>query len=384
MKKKNYTFHEDFSGAGMVRAGLGSAWECLRACDIDRKKCSSYRQNYGEKHLFHCDIKAVSIADAKPAQLAWASFPCQDTSLAGGYAGLAGERSGTFWSWWRIVEGMKNAGKPYELVCIENVRGLLTSNAGTDFAAIGEALAKAGYVFGAAVVDAAHFLPHSRDRLFIVGILNGHSLIKKISSEAPVDTWHPNSMKKAYEHLTAKAKKSWFWLNLQPPKVSPKALNDIIGDNPEGVEWHTTEETQRLISMMSAENRRKLNEQKKKKRRVVGMLYKRMRNGEQRAEVRFDGIAGCLRTAGGGSSRQIVVVVKNGKVRTRLLAPREAAKLMGLPNSYRLPEKYNDAYRLCGDGVAVPVVRFLARTVFEPILDSIDKNRATSAIKKLA
>ncbi len=385
MKKKRYTFHEDFSGAGMVRAGLGSRWECLRACDIDKKKCLSYRQNFGEKHLLHGDIQNIRVADSNPAQLAWASFPCQDTSLAGGYAGLAGERSGTFWSWWRVVEGMKNAGKPYNIVCIENVRGLLTSNAGTDFAAIGEALAKAGYVFGAVVVDAAHFLPHSRDRLFIIGILNGHNMVEKISSEAPVDIWHPQSMRKAYEHLTEKAKKNWFWLNPKRPNSSPKSLNDIISDVPDGVEWHTVKQTQRLISMMSAENRRKLNEQKKKKKRVVGMLYKRMRNGEQRAEVRFDGIAGCLRTAGGGSSRQIVVVVNKGKVRTRLLAPREAAKLMGLPNSYRLPEKYNDAYRLCGDGVAVPVVRFLARRVFEPVLDKISKeNRVISLPRKVA
>lgn len=368
----------------MVRAGLGSKWECLRACDIDMKKCASYRQNYGANHLFQGDIKNVKISTAPSAQLAWASFPCQDTSLAGGYAGLAGERSGTFWSWWRIVEGMKNAGKPYDIICIENVRGLLTSNAGTDFAAIGEALAKAGYVFGAVVVDAARFLPQSRDRLFIIGILSGHDAVSKISSNAPIDIWHPSSMRKAYDHLTEKAKKNWFWLNPKPPRSSPKSLDKIISDNPEGVIWHTTQQTQRLISMMSKENRRKLNEQKKKKKRIVGMLYKRMRNGEQRAEVRFDGVAGCLRTAGGGSSRQIVMVVKNGKVRTRLLAPREAAKLMGLPNSYRLPEKYNDAYRLCGDGVAVPVVRFLARKVFEPVLNNIAKDINSITVRRKA
>lgn len=182
-------------------------------------------------------------------------------------------------------------------------------------------------------------------------------------------------MKQAHEHLTNKAKKSWFWLNPKRPNSKPKLLNDIIGDDPEGVRWHTVRETKRLISMMSPENRRKLNEQKKKKRRIVGMLYKRMRNGQQRAEIRFDGVAGCLRTARGGSSRQTVFVIKNGKVRSRLLAPREAACLMGLPNTYKLPSKYNDAYHLCGDGVAVPVVRFLARRIFEPVLDKISEEK---------
>ena len=136
----------------MVRIGLGSSWQCVRACDIDAKKCASYRENFGREHLIEGDIGKVSVISSKPARLAWASFPCQDTSLAGGYAGLAGERSGTFWLWWRLVEGMANAGKPYDILCIENVRGLLTSNAGTDFAAICESLTKLGYSIGAAVI----------------------------------------------------------------------------------------------------------------------------------------------------------------------------------------------------------------------------------------
>jgi DNA (cytosine-5)-methyltransferase 1 len=105
---------------------------------------------------------------------------------------------------------------------------------------------------------------------------------------------------------------------------------------------------------------------------MVGSVYKRTRveNGvkRQRAEVRFDDVAGCLRTPAGGSSRQTIVVVDGPLVRSRLLSPREAARLMGLPDGYRLPSGYNDAYHLAGDGVAVPVVRFLARTLFEPIL----------------
>ncbi len=105
----------------------------------------------------------------------------------------------------------------------------------------------------------------------------------------------------------------------------------------------------------------------------VGTVYRRTRPQDdgtkaQRAEVRFDEVAGCLRTPGGGSSRQIIMVVEGKKVRTRLLSPREAARLMGLPEDYPLPERYNDAYRLIGDGVAVPVVFWLSRTILEPSL----------------
>lgn len=373
-----YTFHEDFSGAGMARIGLGQDWRCLRACDIDTKKCRAYRDNFGNSHLHEGDIGEVKVASAPPAQLAWASFPCQDTSLAGGYSGLAGKRSGTFWAWYRIVEGMKAAGKPYDIVCIENVRGLLTSNGGTDFAAICEALTKEGYIFGAVVINASLFLPHSRERLFIIGIRGDKELVDGISSNKPVPLWHPQSMQTAYEHLGKKARQHWFWLNPGLSYVQKPTLEEIISDEPEGVVWHTPAETKRLISMMSSENLRKLKEQKDKGSRVIGMLYRRTREGQQRAEVRFDGIAGCLRTATGGSSRQTVMIVHGKSVRSRLLAPREAARLMGLPDSYKLPAKYNDAYHLCGDGVAVPVVRFLAETVFEPILDKIAAETSSS------
>ena len=85
--------------------------------------------------------------------------------------------------------------------------------------------------------------------------------------------------------------------------------------------------------------------------------------------MRFDGLAGCLRTPRGGSSRQVIAVAQDGQVRTRLLTPREAARLMGLPESYRLPGAATSALQVAGDGVAVPVVRWLAQELLEPLLD---------------
>lgn len=106
---------------------------------------------------------------------------------------------------------------------------------------------------------------------------------------------------------------------------------------------------------------------------MVGGVYKRTRKDDcglrvQRAEVRFDGVSGCLRTPVGGSSRQSIMIVEGDAVRSRLLAPREAARLMGLPDTYKLPQNYNEAYHLAGDGVVVPVVRFLAAHLLEPLL----------------
>jgi len=109
---------------------------------------------------------------------------------------------------------------------------------------------------------------------------------------------------------------------------------------------------------------------------MVGGVYRRTRFDEngmklQRAEVRFDDVAGCLRTPAGGSSRQTILVVDGKSIRSRLLSSRETARLMGLADDYKLPKNYNEAYHLTGDGVAVPVVRHLATHLFEPLLGKL-------------
>jgi DNA (cytosine-5)-methyltransferase 1 len=116
---------------------------------------------------------------------------------------------------------------------------------------------------------------------------------------------------------------------------------------------------------------------------MVGTIYKRTRHDAlgqkvQRAEVRFDDIAGCLRTPSGGSSRQTILVVDGNTVKSRLISTRETARLMGLPEDYCLPENYNEAYHLTGDGVVAPVVRHLAEQLFEPLLQATKWRRAVA------
>jgi len=158
-----------------------------------------------------------------------------------------------------------------------------------------------------------------------------------------------------------------------------------VEDVPQGVAWHTPAETRRLLDMMNPLNLAKVEAAQKAGSRQVGTIYKRTRadgpNGKrtQRAEIRFDDVAGCLRTPVGGSSRQIIMVIDGSQIRSRLLSPREAARLMGLPDTYTLPKNYNDAYHLAGDGLAVPVVRFLAEHLLEPLLAA-----AQATLKKAA
>jgi DNA (cytosine-5)-methyltransferase 1 len=374
MSKSHRLWYEFFAGGGMARIGLGSAWKCTFANDICEKKASAYRSFFGPSpELRVTDVGKLRTKDLPGApDLVWASFPCQDLSLAGNGAGLNGERSGTFRPFWQLVSGMVGEGRAPRLVVLENVTGALTSHAGSDFASIVQALVKAGYRVGALVINAAYFLPQSRPRLFVVG-LNGQAPIpSKLMSIAPSEPWHTNSLIKAYEKLPNQLVQNWVWWALPTPKASIPTLASLIEDRPTGIEWNSEEETRRLLRLMTAIHRKKVGNALRVESHHVGTIYRRTRpdkNGvmAQRAEVRFDGISGCLRTPVGGSSRQTIIIVENGRVRTRLLSTREAARLMGVPDSYPLPSGYNDAYHLFGDGVAVPVVTWLENHLLWPL-----------------
>ena len=370
-----HTYYDFFAGGGMAGFGLGSEWQCLFANDIDAKKAASYRANHhGGKELLLKDVATVT-PDEIPgtADLVWASFPCQDLSLAGKGAGLAGKRSGMFKPFWQLVRDLHAEGRGPKMVAVENVYGAITSNGGRDFATLAASFSGLGYRFGAVVVDAVHFLPQSRPRFFIIGIRGDLRIPDGCTQDAPSSVWHPPALIEGHNLLSAAAKARWVWWNLPVPQMRETNLSGLIEDHPQGVKWHTKAETKYLLDMMTDLNRKKVEAAMLLGTKVVGTIYRRTRpdvNGikRQRAEVRFDEVAGCLRTPGGGSSRQTIMIIEGTKVRSRLLSPREAAALMGLPNTYELPVRYNDAYKLAGDGVAVPVVRFLAASVFQPVL----------------
>jgi DNA (cytosine-5)-methyltransferase 1 len=371
------SFYEFFAGAGMARAGLGENWNCLFANEFDVKKTEAYKKYWPTRDVLKIgDIGKLTSSDIPgKADLAWASFPCQDLSLAGAGAGLNGERSGTFWPFWRLMQTLTEEGRAPRIIVVENVCGALTSHDGKDFAAICSSFAKAGYRFGALIVDAVHFVPQSRPRLFIIGLRSNVALPAGLASDDPTRSslWRPLGLLNAFERLPPNVRETWIWWNLPAPPPRNVALSDLIEEKPVGVEWRTASETAKLLGMMSGINREKLDKAQGAGRRIVGAVYKRTRVDEagrktQRAEIRFDDIAGCLRTPAGGSSRQTIVVVDGKNVRSRLISPRETARLMGLPDDYGLPANYNEAYHLTGDGVAVPVVRHLAEHIFEPLL----------------
>ena len=149
-------------------------------------------------------------------------------------------------------------------------------------------------------------------------------------------------------------------------------MADVVDRKPD-TSWHSDSKVDALLDMMSEPSAARIAQARRSGKREIGLLYKRGRPDEtgkirQRAEVRFDGIAGCLRTPAGGSSRQTIMFVKGNSVKARLLSSKEASRLMGLPESYQMPAHYNSAYKVAGGGVVVPIVSYLDEMLFQPML----------------
>lgn len=367
-------FLEFFAGGGMARLGLGSNWQCLMANEWSEKKANAYKANFKPcPELVVDDVANLRTSQIPTgAALAWASFPCQDLSLAGNGHGLRGKRSGSFWPFWKIITNLKQEKRQIPIIVIENVTGALISNKGKDFIELANALTKNDYSFGPLVINASSFLPQSRPRLFILAVSKDVNIPDGIRLNIPSDSWHTKQIIRAYNSIGTSLQERWIWWCMPTPYFRKQTLIDIVENNPSDVPWHSTSETERLLNMMTKTNFKKVESAQKSKKKTVGTLYKRTRkdkNGcsSQRAEVRFDQISGCLRTPVGGSSRQIIMVVEKGEIKTRLMSAREAARLMGLDDSYILPDKYNEAYHLVGDGLAVPAVSWLEEHLISPL-----------------
>jgi DNA (cytosine-5)-methyltransferase 1 len=374
------TYYEFFAGGGMARVGLGDGWTPLFANDFDALKVRTYADNFGAAHLKVGDIWDLTPLDLPGrANLAWASSPCQDLSLAGQRKGLAGARSSAFWGFWRLMQGLESEGRAPKCIVIENVVGLLTSHGGADFTALCQAMADLGYDVGAVELDAERFTAQSRPRLFIIAERRGDRAYlgqwtrtnAQPQGPGPTLPFHTRRIFAAYERLPLPLRAKWIWWWMRPPPKRNATLESVLEPD-DRVPWWSDTERDRLLAALNPQHRDRLRGLQASGERHVGAVYRRMRVEEgvrvQRAEVRFDGLAGCLRTPGGGSSRQFLVVVEGASVRARQLTAREGARLMGLPDSYRLPKGPTAAFHVIGDGVAPPAVRHLAVQLLEPLL----------------
>lgn len=346
-----WKMHEFFAGSGLVAYGLKGMFSPVWANDISEQKATVYESNFGCNHFKLGDIKNIDGKTLPYAHLSWASFPCQDLSLAGSIGGIHASRSGLVWEWLRVLDEMPQ--KP-RILLLENVTGLLSTNNGDNYRVLHNALVERGFDCGAIVLNASHFVPQSRPRVFIIAVQHGCNVPSDLISDGPC--WLHN---KAATDLGCSLP-GWIWWHTDKPSHRSKNLKDIVEP---GIPFNKDS----VLRLVPERHQAKLNEHNT----VYATGYRRTRNGQQQLELRFDGIAGCLRTPEGGSSKQYLVVKENGETHARLLTVREAARLMGAPDDFILPGSYNDGYKAMGDAVAMPVAQFIGERFLTKIAEAV-------------
>lgn len=337
--KGNYPFHEFFAGSGLVGCGLSGSFTSVWANDVSERKAQVYRANLDSSVLHVGDIASVNGADMPVAFLSWASFPCQDLSLAGNIEGIYSERSGLVWQWLRVLDEQAEAAP--RVICLENVSGLVSAHGGEDYRHLHQALVSRGYAVGAVLINASRFVPQSRPRVFVIGTKG--QIPQDLVGHGP--GWaHTSALQRLASSIDG-----FVWWNLPELEERTATIDDLI-------EKQIPYDRDEIAALIPEKHVRKLEESG----REFATGYRRTRSGKQVLEIRCDGVAGCLRTPAGGSSRQYLVQRGEDGLHVRLLTTREVARLMGAPDSFELPGTYNDGYYAMGDAVAVPVARFLS------------------------
>ncbi len=365
------TFAEFFAGIGLMRMALEhQGWIIVYANDIDAKKYEMYRGQFpdADSHFELGDIHKIRGNSIPTVTLATASFPCNDLSLAGAREGLKGKQSSAFWGFIQIIEEME-CNRPL-IILLENVIGFLTSHGGLDFYGAITALNKLGYSVDAFVIDALSFVPQSRQRLFVVGIKGDYSNHR-----------HKTKLESIRESVLRPKKLTEFivthpnilWNIRELPDISSRRSNiqNILDDLSEDAsEWWSSDRTDYLLNQMSIRHRQIADKMITGEEWSYGTIFRRIRNKQSMAELRTDGIAGCLRTPRGGSGRQILFKAGHGKYFARLLTPRECSRLMGA-SDYHIDVPLNQALFGFGDAVCVPVIEWIAQHYLNPIVNEL-------------
>ncbi len=376
--ERSRTFCEFFAGIGLVRCGLEqSGWECVYANDNDRLKQEQYEARFGTEHFHLSDVfDTAAIVERLPGSvdLVTASFPCVDLSLAGHWRGIEGKHSSAVFGFLKCLEEIKRP----PLLLLENVVGLLSSKKGGDFARLTHLLAESGYWLDAFRLDARYFVPQSRPRIFIVGIHDSVIAACPYPTSTQEFSLGDNNWERGLRACPELRPKrlvdlmlhnelptGWFCSDLCEPDVDRALLTSCI-DMDESEDWWSEEQVAKHYEMMSDAHREEVDHFLISPDTKVGTIYRRKRHGKTRAETRFDGIAGCLRTPKGGSARQIVVVVSAGHLRMRWMSPREYSRLQGA-GDFPLVGRVNQQLFGFGDAVCVPAIKWIDDHLLTPL-----------------
>ncbi len=372
-------FIELFAGIGLIHEALRSlGWEAALANDNDPRKVRSYKANYPEVPFSNRDVRLLDLCEYPAARLVTASFPCIDLSQAGHRQGLNGKHSSLVRTFLEKVASLADCGKKPEFLLLENVPNLLSIHNGAALEEILRTMAGLDYGFDVVQVDAKHFTPQSRNRVFIVAVdLLRHRLKRR---PFPNDHLHRHKFAEAYRKSP---ELPWFFFNFPHLPNRQLSLRDIIEQVPEtSSAWWDNAQTDYFWSLVEHDHKTKLEALLKAGRNHVFTAVRRLRRRRKREQIfniRFDGLASCLRTPRGGSSTQYVIVIKNGMLRGRRMTALESARLQGvcLPESspdFALVGSETDIRFAFGDAVCVPAVRWVVEHSLEQLISSTPRN----------
>lgn len=352
---------EFFAGIGLVRQALAQASiDVVWANDIEECKRDIYAENFGDDHFHLGDVRDVRGADIPDIDVATASFPCTDLSLAGNRKGIREGESSMFWEFARVLEEMGER-RP-RAVLLENVPGFATSKGGRDLRDALAELNGLGYSCDVMVLNASRFVPQSRQRLFIVGV-QGEVQSSPVEGSPLRPAW-------IVDLFSAPGSGLRLHCHTPPLPAAPDVSFGSVADRlPHSSPlWWEAARLAAFIDSLSPLQRERLDAMRRGRRLQWRTAYRRTRAGVAVWEIRNDELAGCLRTARGGSSKQAVVEAGNGKVRVRWMTASEYAALQGAPGFLFSSVTENKALFGFGDAVCVPVVAWLATAYLAPII----------------
>ncbi len=363
-----YTALEFFSGIGLARAGMRDAGvKTIWANDIDTTKCAMYQSIWGAEDLCCMNVFDVDPASVPRADIAWASSPCTDLSLAGKQEGLVkGAQSSAFFGFIRIISKM--GGRKPQALILENVCGLASSHGGNDFRKVVESFNELGYSVDAFELNARRWLPQSRPRMFVVGLLNP-------LDDGELDTairpdrlsWiHADPLLKT--HVTPLP---------TPPELLPGGFTELADRLPaDDPRWWSEARIDAFIDSLSQTQRARTENLRGARNMSARTAYRRTRNGKPVWELREDDIAGCLRTTRGGSSKQAVAFLGNGKLKIRWMTAHEYALLQGGADFNLAGFRDSQIQYAFGDAVARPAVSWLAKYAVLPALRAAGQEKS--------
>lgn len=372
------TVADFFAGIGLVSMGLDNAgWDTVYALDYDKQKAAAYTNHFGPENYVVKDITKLAGHEVPDVTLAHASFPCTDLSVAGGRKGINHGESSMLWQFIRILSEMKQkyGKKRPPLILLENVEGLLTSNDGKDLESLLHSLNTLDYFVDVTRIDASHFVPQSRVRIFIVGVHK--SLIKNLNTDATTLTNNLNGSdarpQKIIDYITSHPDILWYFHELPNLPTGRALFKDVVDLK---ANWWPKEKAEFIYRQMHPYHRSLVDRQMADKLFHYYPAFRRTRDREGKrqstVELRTDGIAGCLRTPKGGSARQILVRVGKNEMRVRLINEKEAACLMGASDFKLNPSlSLNDVLFGFGDAVCVPAVEWLAKNYLNNLVEAI-------------